>query len=64
VSESVRTKPTNQLQLRRKIARLKALQEQRIELAQEVHRLTDLLIAKKQQEIVNLEAQQLMRVVS
>jgi hypothetical protein len=54
----------NQSQLRRKIASLKALQDQRIELAEAMKRSLDLIIEKKQREIDNLEQQVTMRVVS
>jgi hypothetical protein len=63
VSESDRTMPMNQSQLRRKIASLKALQVQRIELAEQMRRSLDLIIEKKQREIDNLEQQVTMRVV-
>jgi hypothetical protein len=53
----------NQSQLRRKIASLKALQVQRIELAEQMRRSLDIVLAKKQREIDNLEQQVTMRVV-
>jgi hypothetical protein len=64
ITHTANSEAGRQKAIRRKIASLKALQVQRIELAEAMRRSLDLIIEKKQREIDNLEQQVTMRVVS